>query len=155
MRDLAPYSPVLCGTIPISINVEGSDLDIIMEVYDFETFKQQAANLYGGYDKFVLKEKTIRNTPVIKANFEFGGFAFELFAQPQAIEQQYAYLHMLIEHHLLTRHPHIRAEIIRLKESGIKTEPAFAQVFGLEGDPYEALLAFGKELGFPLSFLYL
>lgn len=57
MRDLAPYSPVLCGTIPISINVEGSDLDIIMEVYDFETFKQQAANLYGGYDKFVLKEK--------------------------------------------------------------------------------------------------
>nr|WP_202113063.1 DUF4269 domain-containing protein [Paenibacillus sp. MMS18-CY102] len=147
MHDLASYRPVLCGTIPIAIDVEGSDLDIIMEVHDFDAFKQQVSSLYSSYGKYVLKEKTIRNTPVIKANFEYSGLEFELFGQPKPLEQQYAYLHMVIEHHLLLRYPHIRAEIIRLKQDGMKTEPAFAQVFGLEGDPYEALLAYGKELG--------
>jgi hypothetical protein len=30
LSDLARYNPTLCGTIPISIDVKGSDLDIIM-----------------------------------------------------------------------------------------------------------------------------
>ncbi|WP_025684802.1 DUF4269 domain-containing protein [Paenibacillus maysiensis] len=147
LNDLAQYHPVLCGTIPISIDVEGSDLDIIMEVHEFEAFKHQIHSLYCKHDKFVLKEKRIRNTPTIKANFEFGGFELELFGQPRAVEQQNAYLHMMVEHHLLTSYSRIRNEIIRLKEEGVKTEPAFAQVFGLEGDPYDELLVLGRKLG--------
>ncbi|MFK4474152.1 hypothetical protein ABH897_003902 [Paenibacillus sp. RC73] len=139
---MAQYNPVLCGTIPISIDVDGSDLDIIMEIHKFEAFKHQIHSLYCKHDKFVLKEKRIRNTLTIKANFEF-----ELFGQPRAVEQQNAYLHMMVEHHLLTSYPRIRSEIIRLKEQGIKTEPAFAQIFGLEGDPYDELLVLGRKLG--------
>nr|WP_279391606.1 DUF4269 domain-containing protein [Paenibacillus polymyxa] len=141
LNDLARYNPVLCGTIPISIDVEGSNLDIIMEVHEFESFKHQVGSLYSKHNKFVLKEKRIRNTPTIKANFEFGGFEFELFGQPRTVEQQNAYLHMMVEHHLLTSYPRI------LKEEGVKTEPAFAQVFGLEGDPYDELLILGRKLG--------
>jgi hypothetical protein len=118
-----------------------------MEVFDFEVFKLEISSLYGKYVKFVVKEKTIRGIPTIKANFEFGGFEFELFGQPKAIEQQNGYRHMVIEHHLLVRHPHIRNEILRLKEEGTKTELAFAQVFGLKGDPYDELLVLGRELG--------
>lgn len=147
LNDLAQYNPVLCGTIPISIDVKGSDLDNIMEVHEFEAFKHQVDSLYSKHNKFVLKEKRIRNTPTIKANFEFGGFEFELLGQPRTVEQQNAYLHMMVEHHLLTSYPRIRSEIIRLKEEGIKTEPAFAQVFGLEGDPYDELLVLGRKLG--------
>lgn len=103
LNDLAKYNPVLCGTVPIGIDVKSSDLDIIMEVHDFEVFKDEISSLYSNHDKFILKEKTIRSTPTIKANFEFGGFEFELFGQPKAIEQQNAYRHMIVEHYLLIK----------------------------------------------------
>ncbi|MED0704769.1 DUF4269 domain-containing protein [Aneurinibacillus aneurinilyticus] len=147
LNDLAKYNPVLCGTIPISIDVEGSDLDIVMEVHDFKIFKYEINSLYNKHDKFVLSEKMIRSTPTITANFEFGGFEFELFGQPRAVEQQNAYRHMIIEHHLLRMYPHIKPEIIRLKKEGMKTEPAFAQVFGLKGNPYDEILVLGRKLG--------
>lgn len=48
---------------------------------------------------------------------------------------------MLIEHQiLLEKGESFRQEIISLKKQGIKTEPAFAQLLGLSGDPYEAIL---------------
>jgi hypothetical protein len=147
LNDLAKYTPVLCGTIPISIDVQGSDLDIIMEVHDFELFKDEVRLLYGNLEGFVLTELTVRNIPTITSNYRFGGFDFELFAQPNAVGKQNAYRHMIIEHHLLLKNPQVRAEIIHLKEKGIKTEPAFAQVFGLVGDPYEQLLILGTKLG--------
>jgi len=147
LDDLAKYTPTLCGTIPISIDVKGSDLDIIMEVHDFKLYKDEVKLLYGNLEGFVLVELTIKNVPTITSNFRFGGFDFELFAQPNAVEKQNAYRHMIIEHHLLIKNPHLRKEIIRLKETGIKTEPAFAQIFGLVGDPYDELLILGAKLG--------
>jgi hypothetical protein len=51
---------------------------------------------------------------------------------------------MLIEHSLLTeKGEHFRQEIIKLKRQGLKTEPAFAKLLGLDGDPYKAILKLG------------
>ncbi|OBZ55281.1 alpha/beta hydrolase, partial [Bacillus cereus] len=52
----------------------------------------------------------------------------------------------IVEHMLLMQHPHIREEVIRLKEQGLKTEPAFAQVLNIDGDPYEELILLGQEM---------
>lgn len=48
--------------------------------------------------------------------------------------------HFYIERRLLTLEPRLRAIVTDLKRTGVKTEPAFAQVLALKGDPYEALL---------------
>jgi len=146
-HDLAVYTPVLCGTVPIAIDVAGSDLDIVMEVHDFARYKDEIKQRYGNLEGFRMKEKTVKGVPTVVANFRFRSFDFELFAQPVPVERQDAYRHMLIEDHVLNTHPHMRQEIIRLKESGWKTEPAFARVLGLTGDPYDELLAFGVRLG--------
>lgn len=50
MADLALYSPVLCGTIPIRIDTLHSDLDIVMEVHDYDVFEQEIRSLYGSYE---------------------------------------------------------------------------------------------------------
>jgi hypothetical protein len=147
INDLSKYKPTLCGTIPISIDIQGSDLDIIMEVHDFGLYKDEVKLLYGNLDGFAMNEITVRDIPSITSNFRLGGFDFELFAQPISVEKQNAYRHMIIKHYLLSKNPEVRSEIIELKERGIKTEPAFAQVFGLVGDPYDELLALGSSLG--------
>lgn len=145
---MAEYNPVLCGTLPIGIEVDGSDLDIVMEVHDFEQFKNKSITLYEHLEGFICKQKMIRSSSVIKVNFTFGGFEFELFGQPVPVQQQNAYRHMIVEHHLLTIYPNIKDEIILLKKQGLKTEPAFAHILGLKGDdPYDDLLVLGKSMG--------
>lgn len=146
VENLAEFDPILCGTLPIGIDIVGSDLDIIMEVVDFHRFEEKVVALYGGKEHFKLKRLSIRQVTVVKANFMFDGFEFELFGQSQPVKKQFAYLHMIIENSLMKQFPHLRAEVIELKKQGYKTEPAFCNVLGLKGDPYEALLNFGKQM---------
>lgn len=144
--DFPSYTPLLCGTIPLAIDVEGSDLDIIMEVQDFERFRHKVQSRYGQLDGFTLNEFAVQLIPTVLCNFTFESMDFEIFAQPIPVVKQNAYRHMIIEHHLLMTYPHIRDEIIHLKKQGLKTEPAFAKVLGLAGDPYEELLKIGSRL---------
>ncbi|MFV8828947.1 DUF4269 domain-containing protein [Alkalihalobacterium sp. APHAB7] len=148
MKDLADYQPVLCGTIPIEIDVESSDLDLIFEVHDFTRFQEKVVALYGQMQDFKISQYQIRNRPIIKSNFTYEGFEFELFGQAQPVDEQNAYRHMMIEHHILNEHPYLKQSIITLKKQGYKTEPAFCKVLGLEGeDPYSLLLKYGEERG--------
>lgn len=146
-EELAAYTPVLCGTIPIEIDTDQSDLDVIMEVHDFVRFQQDVISLYGGLQDFVITQKERNGIPTIKANFFYSGFAFELFGQPKPVKEQNAYLHMIVEHALMERDPGLKETILRLKEQGIKTEPAFAYALQLPGDPYIALIELGKQMG--------
>ena len=74
-------------------------------------------------------------------NLNLGSFVFEIFGQNLPTEEQNAYRHMIKEHSiLLEKGEEFRKQIIALKLRGIKTEPAFADLLGLEGDPYKAIL---------------
>ena len=85
----------------------------------------------------------IRGVESIIARFRFAGFKFEIFGQPTAVEQQYAYRHMIIEDKILSdRGEEFRKEVLILKEKGLSTEEAFAFLLGIDGDPYDGLMRF-------------
>lgn len=142
MELLSEYRPVLAGTIPLDIEVAQSDLDIICESHDPEQFAQVVRTAYGCLHGFEVTQLDVKSIPTCVISFFTADFWFELFAQPIAVEKQNAYRHMDIEARLLDiggmdAYQHIRA----LKQSGMKTEPAFAQYFHIPGDdPYEAML---------------
>lgn len=140
---LAAFQPVLTGTIPINIAIAVSDLDVICQWTTPQDFRQALISHFNEKKDFELREATVNGQQTIMANFKIEDLALEIFGQALPVQQQHAYRHMLIEHQILTdKGEHFRQQIVALKNQGYKTEPAFAQLLRLEGNPYEALLAY-------------
>ncbi len=139
---LADYGPVLAGTVPLGIDVAGSDLDILCEVHDFARFETDLETAFGHCAGFRVTAPRRRMGGVsMTASFDHGGFIIEPFGQPPPAVRQSAYRHMVVEARLLALGgAAFRRRIVALKRSGVKTEPAFARCLGLDGDPYLALL---------------
>lgn len=139
---LKEFSPVLAGTIPIEIDMEESDLDIICEVKDFEKFRSKLQKLFPETE---AKERLINGERTMILNTALEDFPVEIFGQNLPVKQQNAYRHMIVEAHILEQKgDDFKNEIIRLKKSGIKTEPAFGLLLNLE-NPYEDLLNYTTE----------
>lgn len=140
MDALAAYTPTLIGTIPLDVETAQSDLDIACFAPDLDEFAVTVTARYGDRPRFRINRKQIRGVPSLIASFHGGDFDLQLFAQPQPVLAQYGYRHLLVEARLLALGDEAAREAIRrLKEQGVKTEPAFARHFGIDGDPYEAL----------------
>jgi hypothetical protein len=138
---LHPFDPVLAGTIPLNIDVPGSDLDIICRFTDKIDFERRIVKAFSGFAGFTIADAIVDEQPTIIANFTIDGWPVEIFGQALPTHQQKAYLHMINEHLLLTHYGDaLRRQVIDLKKQGYKTEPAFALALGLKGDPYQALL---------------
>lgn len=145
MLVLKEFNPILIGTIPININIENSDLDIICQFVDVNDFEKFILEKFGHADRFRIWRNTSQGTLAIVSNFFVDGFEIEIFGQNMPTNEQRGYRHMLVEYELLKKGGSaFRERIIRLKEDGYKTEPAFAYELGIEGDPYEALLKLDK-----------
>lgn len=143
MEILSNFFPLLVGTIPINVAIETSDLDILCCFDDDEIFQETIKQNFGTEKNFQLEKRTINEVPTILANFNLNDFEIEIFGQNVPVQQQNGFRHMMIEAKILDeRGENFRQEIIRLKKSGLKTEPAFAQLLDLKGDPYEALLRY-------------
>lgn len=143
MEKLEGYNPILTGTIPINIDIESSDLDVICYWEDRGSFIETLTNLFATEKDFHLRECLIDSQETIICNFKVDTFEIEVFGQNIPSESQNAYQHMLIEYQILRREgEHFRLKVIELKKNGYKTEPAFAKLLDLEGNPYHALLAY-------------
>ncbi|MEZ4942221.1 MAG: DUF4269 domain-containing protein [Saprospiraceae bacterium] len=146
LEKLEPYDPILTGTIPIGIDIDSSDLDICCNAPDLPAFRAAVETGFRDAPGFSIREKSIHGQACVVANFELDGFPVELFGQAVPTRQQNAYRHMLVEHRILQeRGAAFRQQIIALKKQGIKTEPAFARLLGLNGDPYLELLSLESE----------
>lgn len=140
LNKLLAYRPILVGTVPIGIDIESSDLDIVCQYSDKKIFFQEMTQYFGKHSGFETFEQTASNALLI--HFKLEDFSVEIFAQDIPATRQLGYRHMIIEHRLLIQKgERFRQQIIELKKRGLKTEPAFAQLLGLKGDPYLALLS--------------
>ena len=138
---LKSFSPIFVGTIPLDIDIETSDFDIICHWTDKNEFIFSLKNLFDSYSDFKIRENQSNNSVV--ANFILRDFEIEVFGQNIPTKEQFAYRHMIIENDLLIEKGNdFRKQIRELKKQGYKTEPAFAFALGLTGNPYIELLNF-------------
>lgn len=137
LNKLGIFHPIIVGTVPIELDLESSDLDILCEVHNPFLFLQEVKNHLAHYPFF---HQEIRKN-YVTVSFTFESVPFEIFGENKSTTKQNGYLHMLIEHQLLqlfgpTFHQQVRLE----KENGLKTEAAFTQVLEIQGNPYEQML---------------
>lgn len=140
MSILREFDPVLIGTPPLDIAIEESDIDIACSSMDLDHFEAVATREFGQFDDFQCLHRTFQETSSTIIQFFALGWEIEIFCQPIPTHLQWGVRHFEIEKRLLKLQPKLRAAVIRLKENGLKTEPAFAAVLGLEGDPYSSIL---------------
>lgn len=142
LERLAAFDPVIVGTLPLAIDTPRSDIDILCEVPDFGPFKSAVEDAFGTCVGFGIHARPA--TPHVPearvVRFDLDGLPIEIFATNRPSIEQYGFIHMLVEARILDLLGDGFASQVRdLKNAGIKTEPAFAQLLGLAGDPYIAL----------------
>ncbi|RZK25253.1 MAG: DUF4269 domain-containing protein [Hymenobacter sp.] len=143
LTTLGAFDPVVVGTIPLAIDLPGSDIDIICEVAPAArpAFEQLLRTHYGHLPAFRLGPVRSGPSPALVSSFRYAQVELEVFGQALPTAQQHAFRHLVVEHAVLRAGgPTWRTAVRRLKEQGLKTEPAFAALLQLPGNPYEALL---------------
>ncbi|SFD10738.1 DUF4269 domain-containing protein [Flavobacterium phragmitis] len=143
LEKLVDFDPILVGTIPINIDIRNSDLDIVCHWENKLDFIERVKQHFEKETHFGIRELVIDNQESVVANFFIDVFEIEIFGQNTPTELQNGYRHMIIEDKILrSKDKNFRLEIIKLKEKGIKTEPAFGLLLGLKENVYQELLDF-------------
>ena len=136
MAILKEFDPILVGTIPLGIDIPGSDLDIICYAPDLNKFKEISQYNFFRYSPFYERIKD----GVYMAEFEHLEMKIELYASPEPTTKQFGYRHMIVEDRILNlADDSFRDKIIQLKMKGLKTEPAFGKLLNMS-NAYDELL---------------
>lgn len=138
---LAAFDPRWVGSIPLDVHGPGADVDIACcGGPDLDRFKQALEVSLSEFGARVTAN-VHAGEPSVIARFEVDGLPFEIFGRARPVETHESYIHWLAEHRLLQlAEDRLRRDVRQAKLDGLKTEPAFAQVLGLGGDPYAELL---------------
>lgn len=130
----------LAGTVPLDVDLPDSDLDILVCADNPAAAREELVARFSQMPGFSAWAHGREHDAWCVA-FDHRNYPVEFFIQNTPLRWQRAFRHLLAEYLLLDRHGEdLRRRIHGLKASGVKTEPAFAQALGLDGDPYLALL---------------
>lgn len=145
LDELREFDPRVVGTLPLGLSTRTSDIDVVCHVRDAAAFAEAVWRRYRCCDGFAIYQWCSSRRPVI-VRFEWDGWPFELFGDPRPVDQQEGWLHFEVERRLLALDDGpLRKAVAGLRARGMKTEPAFAAVLGIAGDPYVGLLALARE----------
>ncbi|WP_408095841.1 VOC family protein [Peredibacter sp. HCB2-198] len=125
LEKLKAYGPLVTGTFPLNLHRPDSDLDILVSAQVDEI-------------KSLFPDGKISGNVI---TFTFEGVPFEIYCDSLPAVKQKASIHFQVEERLLKLGglPFYQ-ELLELRKSGLKTEPAFAQRLKLKGDSYEDIL---------------
>lgn len=138
---LAAFDPHVAGTPPLGLDLPSSDIDILCYAPDPVRFAEAVWRSFSDYSSFAMWQWQGADRPVV-ARFRCAGWEFELFGQARPVVEQVGWRHFMIEQRLLAwGGSGLFAAVMAQRQAGAKTEPAFANALGLEGDPYTALLS--------------
>ena len=103
-------------------------------------FERVAKIEFGCLENFQCRHATLQDQDSCVVQFHALDWDIELFCQRIPTKEQWGVRHFNVEKRILTIEPALRKTVRRLKEDGLKAEPAFAAALGLSGDPYAAVL---------------
>lgn len=143
---LAHLDWCLAGTPPLGLALEGSDIDILCHVRDYGEFTDLIWRSFAGFEGFSIRQWA-KAPHAIVATFHCAGWPFEIFGEKRPLREQAGWRHYEVERRLLALGgAAFHERIMAARRGGLKTEPAFAAVLGLAGDPYAAMLdLFGQD----------
>ncbi|WP_063338203.1 MULTISPECIES: DUF4269 domain-containing protein [unclassified Marinomonas] len=140
LESLSAFNPILVSTVCVDLDIVGSDLDIICQHNDLNIFKNILNDRYGSCSGYKQWER-LSNYEEVVTSFFIDDIEVEIFGLRLNTEKQSAYRHLvMMDRCLKVGGEGLRQQVKNLKVSGLKTEPAFAHILGLKGDPFLAFL---------------
>lgn len=137
---LARFDPHVAGTPPLGLDLPDSDIDVLCHMADAFSFTRTLWDFARGLCGFTVHQWTGGGRPIV-ASFRTAGWRIEVFGEARPVSLQRGWRHFAIERRLLALGGEaLRAAVMERRRDGMKTEPAFADVLRLGGDPYVALL---------------
>ena len=138
---LAAFDPRWVGSIPLDIHGAGADADIACSGgRDLAIFRRALETAFADHGVTVIDNVHAGEASVI-ARFTLDGLPIEVFGRKRPVETHESYVHWLAEDRLLRLAGEtLRKDVRAAKAGGLKTEPAFAKVLNLGGDPHSELL---------------
>lgn len=137
---LSEFDPAHVSTIGNGLATETSDIDVVCSFRNKEHFETVVRGAFSSAPGFSLRTFVVRGEASIVASFR-DALEVEIYASETPTDQQLGYRHYVVTSKLLVL---VGEELVHAvkarKRRGEKTEPALAEILGLDGDPYLALL---------------
>lgn len=146
MAYLGPFNPILVSSICVGIDTIASDLDIVCEFSNQDHFEDTVRLAFSAEVNFLCCCGEGSHGGFVSAQFEVEEFLIDIYGEAYPVRQQNAYRHLVLAARLLEYGgAELREKICEVREKrGCKFEAAFAELFELPGDPYQAFLELEK-----------
>jgi hypothetical protein len=150
----AAFDGRFIGSIPLDVHGETADADIVCQAEDLDDFADAMTAAFGDQPDFLVEVGPYLGRPSAIARLSLPQLPVEIFARPEPVEFHESFRHHQAALRLLAIGGEaLRDQVRGLKAMGFKTEPAFAQALGLEGDPGMAMLDLAEAPEFVLEAL--
>lgn len=141
MLCLRPFDPVLVSSLCLDLDTPASDLDIICEFANPDHFEDTVRLAFNTERNFLCCRGKGNYGVYVSAQFEVDEFLMEVYGEACPVREQNGYRHLVLAARVLEcGGSNLKTQIKKLRAAGFKFEAAFAELFSLQGDPYQSFL---------------